>query len=173
MKASLLSVLAAGALVIGATAWATYPRRTQQPAAGGTNYKYMHCPECDRESAYSAAALELGCLRCGKPLVPTAESVGTGPKRSPYTRMFLAVYTEVLALMAAVWFVTRPRPEGEITCTSAARSAGGSCGTARRRSAGRGRARGANTRSCSPRTPARCSTRTTDRPGLTAHEARP
>jgi Zn finger protein HypA/HybF involved in hydrogenase expression len=112
MNPKLISVLVLGAAAIAVTAWGTYPRKPR--TAEKADYKYMHCPECERESPYSDAPINEKCPRCDKRMVPTEESIKTTGRSSPYTRMFLAVYAEVLALMAAVWFVTRPRPEGEI-----------------------------------------------------------
>jgi ribosomal protein S27E len=105
-------VLAAAVVVMAATAWAAYPSR-KRATGDPSKYRYMHCPKCGREKMYTPAAAEQPCLYCEKPLVPTEESIlqtGREPN-NPYGKMFLALYAELLAVMAAVWYISKPRPE--------------------------------------------------------------
>lgn len=109
MKHKTLSAMVAGALLMGATAWATFPSASKQ-SGDASKFHFMHCPECEREQTYTQAAFEAPCLYCEKRLVGTEMSIkppGNTPNR--YGRMFIFLYVEVLVIMAVVWFVSRDR----------------------------------------------------------------
>ena len=109
MNRRLVSVLVIGALVIGATAWMTYPRRPKS-ITDLAKARYMHCPECSREKKYSPAPLDEKCLVCDKPMIVTAESITrSGTAENPYGRMLMLMFAELVGVLAAVWFITRPR----------------------------------------------------------------
>jgi ribosomal protein S27E len=113
MNSKYIFVFALSAAMMAATAWATFPGKTRS-LGDPSKLRYMHCPECERESMYSPAASEKPCQYCDKSLVPTEDSIKvTGAGGSPYTRMFLAIFVEVLGLMAIVWLMGRKRHEKE------------------------------------------------------------
>lgn len=109
MNRKILIVLIAGASIIAATAWLTYPGKPAR-IRDSSNYRYLHCPQCKREKMFSPSALDQKCLYCDKEQVPTEESIAkTGVGPSPFARMFLLIFAELLAIMAAFWLVTRRR----------------------------------------------------------------
>lgn len=110
MNRKLLSVLAAGVLIIAATAYQTYPSKAKS-LVDLSKAKYMHCPKCIKEKMYTPAGFDIPCPYCEKPLVATTEPVtksGSAPS-SPYNQLFLLLLVEVVILLAAIWFVTRPK----------------------------------------------------------------
>ena len=85
MERKYLFILIPGFLLIVATAWFTYPPSKPKSIGDPSKYRYMHCPECNRESMYSPTAFEKPCLYCDKALVATEESIkqtGNAPIRS-------------------------------------------------------------------------------------------
>jgi ribosomal protein S27E len=106
-----LIVLVLGLVVMGTTAWLTYPRKPKRSLAELSQYRYMHCPDCKHEGSFAQDALDKPCPVCGseKGLVPTLESVKGKAESSPYTKMTAALFVEVVVLMGAVWLVLRPR----------------------------------------------------------------
>jgi ribosomal protein S27E len=111
MDRKYLSVLLPGALLIAATAWLTYPPSKPKSIGDPSKFRYMHCPECSRESMYSPAGFEKQCPYCEKSLVGTEQSIKqTGNAPNPFSQMFMLVFVELIVVMACVWYVGRPRP---------------------------------------------------------------
>ena len=50
MKYKTLPVIVIGALLMGATAWMTYPAGPKR-SSDTSKFRYMHCPECEREQS--------------------------------------------------------------------------------------------------------------------------
>jgi predicted amidophosphoribosyltransferase len=110
MKRPILYILGAGALVIGATVWLTYPSSTSSFISDPSKYQFMYCPHCDKEEKFDLDKFANGCKKCGSEFVPTEKSIAaTGRPPSPYVRMFMLIFAELLVTMAAVWFIGRPR----------------------------------------------------------------
>lgn len=110
MNRKLLSVLAAGALIMAGTAYMAYPSKPKS-LVDPSNCKYMHCPKCMKEKMYSPAGIDIPCPYCEKPLIATAEAVtksGSAPS-NPYSRLYMLLLVEVVLLLAAIWYVTRPK----------------------------------------------------------------
>jgi hypothetical protein len=115
--ARLVIVLAVGALILGATAWRTYPRKPKRSLAEFSQYRYMHCKKCAYETMYSPDDEGKDCPQCGSDLgmIPTVESVKAKAGMSPFARMTAILFSELIVFMAAVWFVLRPRAtDGEV-----------------------------------------------------------
>jgi hypothetical protein len=109
MNRTLSSILSVGIIVIGLTVWLTWPTAPRTPG-DPSRYKFLHCPQCEREDRYTPAAAEKACLYCEKELVPTEQSIkDRGGRPSPYGRMFTLVAAELIALMALVLFLGRAR----------------------------------------------------------------
>ena len=107
-------VLGAFALIMAATAWATYPSSKPKPVADPSKLGYLHCPQCLRERMYTPPDADKPCPYCEKHLVATEESIKkTGEPRNPYGLMFVVMYVELLAAMAVIWFMSRKRPRSE------------------------------------------------------------
>ncbi|HKB03630.1 MAG TPA: hypothetical protein VKD90_15510 [Gemmataceae bacterium] len=107
MNRRIFFVLAVGIVVIAATAWKTYPR-TPKSYGDTSQYKFIHCPRCNREEPFTPGALDKECPYCSLDRVPTAESVkGKGGPPNPYGRMFALVFAELTGVMAAILVVTR------------------------------------------------------------------
>jgi ribosomal protein S27E len=110
MKQKTIPVIVVGAMLMGVTAWMTYPsvpKRSSESSA----FRFLHCPECEREQTYSLSMIDKSCLYCEKRLVATEESIkrpGGAPRQ--FGRMFMILYAELLALMAACWIVSRNWP---------------------------------------------------------------
>lgn len=104
MNRILLLVLAIGGLIIGGTIWRTFPR-TPKSIGDPAKFRYMHCPECHRESMYSPDGIEKPCMYCDKPLVATVESIKVTGTHSPLRRMLAYVLVESVALMGAVVYL--------------------------------------------------------------------
>ncbi|HJZ54185.1 MAG TPA: hypothetical protein VKE74_04475, partial [Gemmataceae bacterium] len=64
-KWKLLVVLAVGVIVLGATAWITYPRKPKRSLSELSNYRYLHCEECGHEFSYTLDGLDKPCPQCG------------------------------------------------------------------------------------------------------------
>jgi ribosomal protein S27E len=110
MDRNTLWVLGAGATVVLLTAWVLYPRPPRPTGAGG-RYRYMHCWDCKRESAYSEREIEKGCPHCGGQLVPTMESLADrGGFESPVSKLLGPILAEVTILLAAVLYLNRSSP---------------------------------------------------------------
>jgi len=110
MNRKLLSVLAVGVLIMAGTAYLVYPSRSKS-LVDLSKAKYMHCPKCIKEKMYTPAGFDIPCPYCEKPLVATTESVtnsGSTPS-SPYTQLYMLLLVEVVILLAAIWYVTRPK----------------------------------------------------------------
>jgi hypothetical protein len=113
MKYKTLPVIVIGALLMGATAWMTYPNGPKR-LSDTSKFRYMHCPECEREQSFSPNLFDKPCLYCDKRLVGTEDSIKRpGGAPNPYGRLFIFLYAELIALMAVVWFVSRKRSEVE------------------------------------------------------------
>lgn len=118
MNTSILWILAAGAVLMAATAWLVYP--SSPSLDPGVAYKFMHCPKCRREVPFDPNKRVDGCKRCGDdfPLVPTVRSLKeTGGAPGPYARLIAPLLIEANVLLAALLFVTRRRaagPAGEV-----------------------------------------------------------
>lgn len=112
MGRKILAILAAGATLIAGTVWVTYPSSKPKSIGDPAKYRFMHCPECNRESMYTPAAYEKPCPYCDKSLIATEVSIKeSGGAGNPFNQMFLCVLTELIAIMGGIWFVTRPRPK--------------------------------------------------------------
>ncbi len=98
-----------GLLVMGLTAWKTYPRQ-KRSLAPPANAKYMHCPECMAETSFDESKLDSVCMACGqeKGFVATTESLKTMSAKSPYGKMVAFLLPEVLVLLGALWYVLKP-----------------------------------------------------------------
>lgn len=110
MNRKLTSILLGGASIIAITAILTYPRQTRS-VGDPSKFRYLHCPECKREKMFSVKGMDEKCLYCDKPLVGTSESIKQTGVDSPHRLMVSLVIAELLAIMAAIWFVSRPRPQ--------------------------------------------------------------
>jgi ribosomal protein S27E len=107
VRAQIIWILILGLVAMGGIIWATYPRRLAEEVGP---YKYVHCPNCRRESMYSNLEQFSMCKVCGEKLIPTVKSIQeTGRAHNPYTKMFLCIYAELVVIMGLVCFVTRPR----------------------------------------------------------------
>jgi hypothetical protein len=110
MKRPILYVLTAGAIVVGATVWFTYPSSTSSFISDPSKYQFMYCPQCGKEEKFDLDKFAHGCKKCGSDFVPTEQSIAvTGRPQSPFVHMFMLVFAELLVIMAAVWFISRPR----------------------------------------------------------------
>jgi uncharacterized paraquat-inducible protein A len=110
MKHKTLLVMVAGAVLMGTTAWLTYPTHPNR-SSDSSKFRYMHCPECERQQTYSLEGADKTCLYCEKRLVGTEESIKRGGSApNPYGRMFIFLYAELLLVIAAYWIVSRSRP---------------------------------------------------------------
>src|SRR5262245_3679747 len=69
-----IAIVVVGTLTIGITIWQTLPKKRSTAVVDPSKYRYMHCPDCQREQIYSPTASDM-CLRCSKRMIPTAESV--------------------------------------------------------------------------------------------------
>jgi hypothetical protein len=109
-----LLVLTVGVSVIVGTAWLTFPRQARSKR-DPSKFRFMHCPQCMRESMYSPSGYEKPCMHCDKPLVATVESVSiTGASRNPYGRMFALILVEanvVLGILVYLLYHPPPPPE--------------------------------------------------------------
>ncbi|MFO0821812.1 MAG: hypothetical protein U0792_01625 [Gemmataceae bacterium] len=103
-------VLGVGLIIIGVTAWKTFPRRVRQSMIDPSTARFMHCPECMAESRCNPDALDKECVYCGseKGLIPTLESVKTSQTKSAYGKLVAFVLPEIVLLLAAFYFVIRP-----------------------------------------------------------------
>jgi len=109
MKYKTLPVIVVGTLLLGTTAWMTYPVPPKR-SSDTSKFRYMHCPQCEREQTYSPDVFDKPCLYCEKRLVGTEESIKrSGGAPNPYGRMFIFMYVELLILMGAFWIVSRKR----------------------------------------------------------------
>jgi predicted amidophosphoribosyltransferase len=107
IRAQIIWILSLGLVVMGGIVWITYPRRLPEEVGP---FQFAHCPTCKRESIYSNLEQYTICKVCGERLVPTVKSIReTGRAHNPYTKMFLCIYAELVAIMGLVVFVTRPR----------------------------------------------------------------
>lgn len=110
MNRKYVIALAVGAVVIALTVLLTSPGRPRR-ATDPSRYRYMHCPACYREKPYTPAGFDQPCQYCEKSLVPTEQSVGDAGGRSErYGKMAALIGLEVVALMAILVFLARPRP---------------------------------------------------------------
>jgi hypothetical protein len=107
MNRRIIVVLAAGILVIAATAWLTRPR-TPKSYGDPSKYQYIHCPKCQREERFTPTALDKECMYCSIERVPTEASIkGKGGPPNPYGRIFALVFAELVGVMAAILVVTQ------------------------------------------------------------------
>lgn len=117
MNRLLVAVLAAGGVVMAVTVWHTLPRTKSAAAIDPSKYKYMHCPECMRESLYSSSAADTPCLRCDKKMVPTVESIKAQAGRAnPWRRMAALLLTEAVFILGVIVYILynpSPPPEEE------------------------------------------------------------
>jgi hypothetical protein len=112
MNRKYIVVLVAGALVMATTAWVLFPPRKPKSVGDPSTYKFMHCPKCFREKMYTPDVADKLCLYCDKPMVPTTERFSesnAAKAKSPYGLMFALLYVELLAVMAAIWWMSRKR----------------------------------------------------------------
>ena len=110
MNRKLLSLLAAGLLILAGTAYLAYPSKPKS-LVDTSKAKYMHCPKCMKEKMYTPAGIDIPCPYCEKPLVATTESVtksGSTPS-SPYSQLYMLLLVESVLLLAALWYVTRKK----------------------------------------------------------------
>jgi hypothetical protein len=107
-------VLVIGFLVIGITAWRTYPRAGKHRAAVPADAKFMHCPKCLNEMQYDPMAMDNECLLCGydKGFEATVESIKQTGTKNAYGRMLAFLLPEVVVLLGSLWFVLKPRAGG-------------------------------------------------------------
>src|SRR5262249_6332751 len=98
MDRKYLTILLPGAILVAVTVWLTYPESKTKSIGDPSKYRFMHCPECKRESIYSPSAFEKGCRDCDKSLIGTETSIKqNGTVASPFNRMFLYVFVELVA----------------------------------------------------------------------------
>lgn len=110
MSRKYVVALAVGAVTIVLTALLNSPGRPRR-ATDPSKYRYMHCPACYREKPYTPAGLDQPCQYCEKQLVPTEQTVdGAGGRSERYGKMAALIGLEVVALMAVIVFLARPRP---------------------------------------------------------------
>jgi uncharacterized paraquat-inducible protein A len=102
-------------LVMAGTVWFTLPADKARPEGDPSKYRFLHCPECQRENMYSPGAAEQPCRYCEKKLVPTVDSVKQpgAAGSSPYNRMGILLLVEAFVLLALTWLLFRPRPEDQ------------------------------------------------------------
>jgi DNA-directed RNA polymerase subunit RPC12/RpoP len=115
VRAGLVVLL--GVLVLSLTAWKTHPGKPKRSLLDPSKSKYMHCPECDAESAFSLDDVEKPCMQCWYDggLVATADSLKNSKQGSRYGKMVAFLLPELVLFLAALWFVLRPRPDqGEV-----------------------------------------------------------
>jgi|GEM_PF-3242918 ribosomal protein S27E len=107
MNRRVLFTLVVGTFVVAITVAATYPRADSKPPAADTSrFRFMHCPECDRETKYSSREVDERCPRCDKKMIPTIESIAvTGKHNSRFKLMFALVLMKLCAIMAAALLV--------------------------------------------------------------------
>jgi ribosomal protein S27E len=110
MDRKYIAIIVPGVILISATVWLTLPTTRPTKIDDFSKIRYMHCPDCNREWPFSPDKYEHPCPYCDRRLIATEQSVkvnGTGP--SPYSTLVLLVFVELLAIMAVLWFVSRPR----------------------------------------------------------------
>src|SRR4051812_4109933 len=97
----LAAIVAAGVIVMGATAWFSSSRSPARDL-GSKNARFMHCRKCGKELPYNAKRAEKGCLRCGseEALVGTAESVALSGQSSLFARLLAPLLIEATVLLA-------------------------------------------------------------------------
>lgn len=109
MSRQICYVLVAGAVAVGVTVWITYPRANKF-IGDPSQYKFMHCPKCRKETVFDLDKFVEGCARCGREMVATKNSGAVdGSQPSPVFRTFSLVMLELIVVMAAILFVTRRR----------------------------------------------------------------
>ncbi len=114
MNRLVVLVLAIGAIAIGATVWAVFPRKPKA-VDDPRKYHFMHCPECLREQVYSARGLDTKCPECDKTLVPTEKSIKETGTGAAYKRMLVYVLAESVAILGAlVYILYNPPPPKEM-----------------------------------------------------------
>jgi ribosomal protein S27E len=107
-------VLGAFALIMAATAWATYPSSKPKPVADPSKLGYLHCPQCLRERMYTPTDADIPCPYCDRRLVATEESIKkTGNPGNPHSFMFVLLFAESVVAMAAVLVVGHKRHKSE------------------------------------------------------------
>jgi hypothetical protein len=108
-------VLTIGIVVIGITAWKTYPRKAKATTIPAGEAKFMHCPDCDMEQPFDPKWLDAPCAACGseKGWVLTRESITTASENNTSTgaraRMIAFLLPEVVVMLGALWLVLRKR----------------------------------------------------------------
>jgi uncharacterized paraquat-inducible protein A len=102
-------LLGGGVAVIAATVWTTRPAPPKS-VGDPSRFRFLYCPECGREKAYTPVEKDHQCLYCDKPMIGAAESIKQARGTSPYARTAMLVFTELVGLMAVAWYLARPRP---------------------------------------------------------------
>jgi ribosomal protein S27E len=116
MNRRVLLVVAVGVSVLVATVWLTFPRKAKSVVRDASLLRYMHCPNCLRESLYSPAAFDTPCLYCNKQLVATEESIKLTGVRNPYSRMLALILVEancILGIVVCLLYFPPAPPEME------------------------------------------------------------
>jgi uncharacterized paraquat-inducible protein A len=119
MDRILISILVSALAIMGVTVWLAYGSRP--PPIPDRDRRFMHCPNCEKESPYEAKRFEKECPYCSqKGLVATKESIRkTGRPDSPFGRMTPPLLVEVTILAAvlywyASWRLRRAETEGQL-----------------------------------------------------------
>ena len=109
MSRKILLVLVAGAVASAITIWFTLPSSSTF-ISDPSKYHFMYCPHCGKEQKFDVDKYVKGCPKCGSDFVPTEESIAvSGRPLSRYSKTFLWLMVELVAVMAGILFVTRRR----------------------------------------------------------------
>jgi uncharacterized paraquat-inducible protein A len=108
-------VVVVGILVLGFTVWKTLPGKPKRSLIDPSQAKFMHCPKCQTESRYTPGGVDKPCPQCDYDggLNPTVESLKEGGPGNRYARMVAFLLPELVAVLAALWLVLRPRPTSD------------------------------------------------------------
>ena len=109
MNRKILYVLVSGAVAIAVTIWVMYPSSSSF-LSNPSKYKFLYCSKCEKDEKFDAEKYAKGCAKCGTELAPTEESIAVaGKPSSPFTKLFLWVMAELIAVMGAILLLTRRR----------------------------------------------------------------
>lgn len=114
MNRQIIFTVAAGALLIAITGWVAYPAAPKKAAEDPSKHRFMHCPECKRETIYSIAGPNQVCPRCDKKYVATAQSIKSAtPAHNRFKPMVALILVELYAVAGAILVITRRRSQAE------------------------------------------------------------
>ncbi len=103
MDRTLIAILGAGVVVVALTPWLAWPAPPK--SVPPEDRRFLHCPNCLKESIYSPKAEEDGCKRCGPEfsLVATKLSLKeTGPAADAWATLVPVLLVEFTLLLGAV-----------------------------------------------------------------------